>query len=120
MFIIRITNIFNRLKANKMKKLLFILLFGLISFFGFSQEKYNYTEEIKSTTAKIKQAENLVKQEFGEPSSPRIWTSKDSKYGLMIRTKGDTFYIRAWQVSNDSDIKTRVEKLMDKVKNTLK
>lgn len=79
-------------------------------------QKYNFTQEITSTNEKVQQVEKIVEQEFGSPSSPGIWTSKSSDYGLMIRTKSNTFYIRAWEINPNSDIKARVDKLMADIK----
>ncbi len=102
-----------------MKTKLLILFLCLFSIVGFSQEKYKYREDIQSTDDKVKKVEALVQQEFGTPSSPGIWISNNSDYGLMIRTKGNTFSISAWQISDKSDIKAKVERLMAKVKPAL-
>lgn len=103
-----------------MKTKFLILFLTIFSIFGFSQENmYKYSNEIQSSAEKIQKIEALVQQEFGGPSSPGIWTSKSGDYGLMIRTKDNTFTIRAWQISPDSDIKTKIEKLMTKVKSQL-
>ncbi|MDR2121949.1 MAG: hypothetical protein LBP34_02385 [Flavobacteriaceae bacterium] len=102
-----------------MKTKLLILFLTLFSVVGFSQEKYKYREEIQSTSDKIEKVEALVRQEFGAPSSPGIWTSDNPDYGIMIRVKGNTFTINAWQISDQSDIKTKVERLMSKVKPAL-
>jgi len=91
----------------------------LFSVMAFAQQKFNYREEIKSTAANIQKAETIVQQEFGAPSSPGIWTSQSADYGLMIRIKDSTFSIRAWQISENSDIQPRVEKLMTKLKTVL-
>lgn len=102
-----------------MKNKLLILFLSLFSVIGFSQEKYKYREDIQSTADKVQSVESIVKEEFGNPSSPGIWTSDNADYGLMVRTKGNTFSISAWQISNKSDIKARVERLMAKIKPSL-
>ncbi|MDR3273410.1 MAG: hypothetical protein LBT29_08025 [Flavobacteriaceae bacterium] len=102
-----------------MRTKILTLLLTLFSVITFAQQKYDYREEIKSTATNVEKAGAIVKQEFGTPSSPGIWTSQSSDYGLMIRTKGDTFSIRVWQISENSDIQARVEKLMVKVKTVL-
>ncbi|TWP23858.1 hypothetical protein ETU08_04060 [Apibacter muscae] len=102
-----------------MKKKLFIIFFALLSMITFAQDRYKYRQEIQSTNDKILLIENMVKNEFGEPSSPGIWTSNNSDFGLMIRTKGNSFSISAWQISDNPEIKIRVERLMNKVKSIL-
>jgi hypothetical protein len=102
-----------------MKTKLLILFLSIFSIAGFSQEKYKYREEIQSTDDKVKKIEVLIQQEFGGPSSPGIWTSNSSDYGLMIRTKGNTFTISAWQISDQSDIKEKVDRLMSKIRSAL-
>lgn len=101
------------------KILILLVIMTFSSIFGYSQEKYKYREEILSTNEKVQKVEALIKQEFGSASSPGIWTSNNPDYGLMIRTKGNTFTISAWQISDNTDIKARVEKLMSKVKSEL-
>ncbi|MCT6869368.1 hypothetical protein [Apibacter sp.] len=96
-----------------------ILLLSLSSLLSFAQEKFKYREEIQSTDEKVQKVEALVQKEFGVPSSPGIWTSTNSDYGLMIRTKGNTFTISAWQISDKTDIKAKIENFMSKVKSEL-
>lgn len=99
-----------------MKTKLLILFLTIFSVFGIAQENmYKYSNEIQSTPEKIEKVESLIQQTFGEPSSPGIWTSKSADYGLIIRTKGNTFTIRAWQISPNSDIKSKIESLMAQV-----
>ncbi|CVK16568.1 hypothetical protein Ga0061079_10869 [Apibacter mensalis] len=101
------------------KILILYVTMSLSSLLCFSQEKFKYREEIQSTNEKVHKVETLVQQEFGLPSSPGIWTSTNPDYGLMIRTKGNTFTISAWQISDNIDIKAKIEKLMLKVKSEL-